>query len=127
MPVAAAGMLPPDEMIAVAPAPIVGMDLDAHPRRERVILMDVPAGVLVAHNAGGGVGGVHGGQGEQGATGQRCCDDLAAIVHGTPSGFDCRPNARAFRMVPAAGRKGGCRGEEKHDEVQQSLAKGAAL
>jgi len=43
LPISAAGMLLPDEVLAFAPAPVVWMNLDVHSRREGVVFVNVPA------------------------------------------------------------------------------------
>ena len=50
--ITAAGMLLPDEVLAFPPMPIVGMDFHMHAGRKGVVLMDVPAGVAAADDAG---------------------------------------------------------------------------
>lgn len=49
LPISAAGMLLPYEVLAFASDPVVWMNLDVHSRREGVVLVNVPAvPILVA-------------------------------------------------------------------------------
>src|SRR5208282_23703 len=81
-PVAAPRMLLPDEMFAVAPAPVVGMDRETNRLRVDVVSVRVPAvAVAVADDAGGRA---QRNKGQNPESAERQGDNLAARVHGRP-------------------------------------------